>query len=399
MSLSILKDLVVFYSSYFTKKDKNIWVFGAIRGQQYTDNAKYLFEYVNQHTDVQAIWISRNNDVVYKLRSGGYQAYLESSREALEYARQAKVAIITHRGNRDKADLPFHAFNKHTKIVQLWHGIPLKKIAFDDTLFSFRHDEHSFSWKFLQFVKDLFFPFLGYVNHPSLILALSEETRDIFTQAFRTPKETVQITGYPRNDALLEHQETERLKQTRKIIYMPTFRGRENSSFDHFLQYGFDVEKLDAFLSKESIHFDIKLHPFNKPSGDFQQQLMHAENISFLGGDDIYETLSEYDLLITDYSSVFFDYLLLNRPIIFAPFGYTDYITQDRSFYFNYDEVTPGPKVSNWGELMEQLSSFSRGSFGYADERESIKNRFHYYQDKHSAPRIYEAITHIATQG
>ncbi len=397
-AIEIFKDLMVFYSSYFTKKDKNIWVFGAIRGQHYADNAKYLFEYVHRHTDIQAIWISKNSAVVDELCSKGFQAYNEKSPEALDYARRAKIAIVTHRGNRDKSDLPFQAFNSKTKIIQLWHGIPLKKIAYDDTVFSFRHDENSVKWKFKRLVKNTFFPFLNYVNKPSLILALSDETKDIFAKAFRTRAENVVVTGYPRNDILLSEPSRKERSIVKKVIYMPTFRGSENSSCDLFLQYGFDVEKLDVFLSNEKMQLDFKLHPFNHPTDQLLKQLKSAENITFLEHDNIYEILANYDLLITDYSSVYFDYLLLNRPIVFAPFDYETYIQQERYLYFDYETVTPGPKTKNWNEVMEQLHFLSSNTNSFAKERESIKNRFHCYQDNRSAQRIYEYITRIANQ-
>ncbi|RLA52284.1 MAG: hypothetical protein DRR42_08000 [Gammaproteobacteria bacterium] len=396
--IPFLKNLLVFYSSYFTKKDKNIWVFGAIRGQKYADNAKYLFEYVNQHTDIQAIWISKNHAVVDELVSKGFQAYFERSREALHYAKRAKIAVITHRGNRKTSDLPFQAFSKKTKIIQLWHGIPLKKIAYDDTLFSFRHDEHSCKWKIKQLLKKLLFPFLNYVNDPALILALSDESRSIFARAFRMPEKKVIVTGYPRNDVLLTHTTARENQTIKNVIYMPTFRGAEHSNLDLFLQCGFDVEKLDLFLRNKKMNFYIKLHVFNRPTGQLLQQLAKATNISFLEHDNIYEILEKYDLLITDYSSVYLDYLLLNRPIIFAPFHHDNYVKQDRGFYFNYDDVTPGPKVKNWDEIMEQLCIFSEDTTCFAKERSAIKDRFHYFQDNQSTRRVYEAVADIASQ-
>lgn len=400
-SISLFCELLVFYSSYFIRKDKNVWVFGAMRGQQYTGNAKYLFEYVNQHTDIQAIWISKNSALVSELCEKGFQAYRESSYKALHYASRAKIAVITHRGNRKESDLPFQAFTRKTKIIQLWHGIPLKKIAYDDTLFSFKHDEGSLKWKLKCLLKNTFFPFLDYVNSPSLILALSDETRDIFYKAFRVQSRDVQITGYPRNDMLHNVAQVEESRAIKKVIYMPTFRGSESSKFDLFLQYGFDVRKLDRFLHDEKMTLDIKLHPFNSPSGELLLQLEKAANISLLDYDDIYEILGDYDLLITDYSSVYFDYLLLDRPVIFAPFDQGDYMKKDREFYFDYDEVTPGPKVTNWGEVMEQMLVLNRSigaSDVFAKERDAIKNRFHRHQDNESTKRVYEAIAKIADE-
>lgn len=392
----IVKESLIFYRSYHIKKDNKIWVFGAIRGKEYMDNAKYLFEYVHQYTDIQAIWISKDKELVDELQSKKFNAFYEYTPEARYYAARAKVAVITHRGSRTKADLPFYTFSKKTEIIQLWHGIPLKKIAFDDKVFSFKQDENNLKWKVRQFLKKTFLPYLHYVHTPSLILALSKDTQDIFSNAFRIPKEKVVITGYPRNDILLKNiSNKNETSNKKKIIYMPTFRGSVNSNFDLFLQYGFDVEKLDLFLSKEKMQLDIKLHPFNQPSIELIEKLEKSINICFLDHDSIYEIISEYDMLITDYSSIYFDYLLLDRPIIFAPFDKEIYLKKDREFYFNYDAVTPGPKAINWIDVMGYLKKFNNSSTLYDKERRKIKDRFHMYQDDNSRQRVYETISKV----
>ena len=396
---SLLIESFISYLFLFSKKDNNIWVFGAIRGTKYMDNAKYLFEYVNNNTNIEAIWISKNQEVVDDLNSKGFNAFHEYTLEARHYASRAKIAVVTHRGNREKADLPMYCFSKKTKIIQLWHGIPLKKIAYDDKVFSFKHNENSLKWKIKVILKNTLFPFLDYVNEPSLILALSKETQDIFAQAFRTSKDKVFITGYPRNDILLQNVSTEKKEfENKKIIYMPTFRGSVNSDFDLFLQYKFNIEKMDIFLAEQNIQLDIKLHPFNQPSEDLLIKLNASKNISFLDHDAIYEIINEYDMLITDYSSIYFDYLLLDRPIIFAPFDKESYLEKDREFYFDYEEVTPGPKAMNWEEVMQQLKIFNKTPEAYADERKLIKDRFHTYQDDKSTERVYEAILDIVNK-
>lgn len=397
--IQISQESFTWGTSHFIKKDKNIWIFGAIRGSRYMDNAKYLFEYVNKNTEIKAIWISKNHEVVDELNSKGFNAFHEYSSKARYYASVAKVAVITHRGNREKADLPMHTFSKKTKIIQLWHGIPLKKIAYDDKLYSFKHNENSLKWKIKVFFKSTLFPFLNYVNEPSLILALSNETQDIFSQAFRIPKETVVITGYPRNDILLNSSLVKRGElERKKVIYMPTFRGSINSNFDLFLQYGFDIEKMDIFLAEQNMQLDIKLHPFNRPSSKLIKKLDESKNIFFLDHDAIYEVINRYDMLITDYSSIYFDYLLLDRPIIFAPFDKEIYMEKDREFYFEYDEVTPGPKAMNWDEVMKFLKKCNKDTALYAKERKELKDRFHSYQDNKSTQRTYEAILDIVNE-
>ncbi len=386
---------ILFSYLYFKKKDKNIWIFGSMRGQKYTDNAKYLFEYIDKHTIINAVWISKNKEIVSSLNKQGYTAFYENTPEAISYASRAKIAVITHRGNRQNGDLPFYAFSKKTKIVQLWHGIPLKKIAYDDKIFSFKQDEENLSEKLKLYIKTFIFPFLNYVNKPSLIISLSDDSRKIFSKAFRMSEKNVKITGYPRNDALLNDTRKKDNIKKKKIIYMPTFRGDINSKFDLFLQYNFNLEKLDTYLFQNNICLDIKLHPFNRPSDELMKQLVLSRNITVIDVDLIYDILEEYNLLITDYSSVYFDYLLLDRPIIFAPFDKEIYLEKDREFYFDYDEVTPGPKAKDWDEVISCIEMFEKNSSLFEEQRVLIKNRFHTYQDTNSTKRVYESILEI----
>jgi len=391
--IKLLINLYTWCISYFIKKDEKIWVFGAIRGQKYMDNAKYIFEYVHHETDIEAVWISKNDILVSELKDKGFQAYYEYTKEAKYFAKRAKVAVITHRGSRSKADLPFHLFSKKTKVIQLWHGIPLKKIAFDDKVFSFKQDENTTKYKVIASVKKVFFPFLNYVHEPSLVLALSEETQTIFSQAFRVDKKRVQITGYPRTDELLKKYSFEStIDKKTKVIYMPTFRGSVNSNFDLFLDYGFNIDEIDTFLEKNSMTLDIKLHPFNQPSEELIEKLEKSKNIFFLEYDAIYEILSNYSMLITDYSSIYFDYLLLDRPIIFTPFDKDTYLKEDREFYFDYDKVTPGLKASNWTEVILSLEQYLKNKDLYKEERHILRNRFHTHQDTSNSKRVYETI-------
>jgi len=372
--------------SYFTKKDSNIWIFGAVRGEKYMDNSKYLFEYINQNTDINAIWLSNNPDVIDSINKKAYKAYSIHSKKGIYYAMHAKVAIITHRGVNEDADLPFYCFSKETKIVQLWHGIALKKIAFDDKIDGFTQNESDIFYKLKQKIKLLFFPFTNYVNNPSLLLALSKESEDIFSKAFRVDKKNIKITGYPRNDLLFKSKEKHSLK-IKKIIYMPTFRNKTNLDFD--------IVILNEFLLKKDLKFYIKIHPFDKLPNSILDKLSESQNIFIIKNDDIYEVLTDFDILITDYSSIYFDYLLLDRPIIFAPFDKNSYLKNEREFYYNYDDITPGPQAKNWKELMQHIDNYIENSNLFFEERMLIKNKFHKYQDSNSSKRVVESIRHL----
>ena len=97
-------------------------------------------------------------------------------------------------------------------------------------------------------------------------------------------------------------------------------------------------------------------------------------------------------MLITDLSSVYCDYLLMDRPIVFSAFDIAGYLAQDRSLYYEYDDVTPGPKAENWDEVVASLRHFFDDPDWYKEERQLIKQRFNSYQDGKSCERLYDEI-------
>jgi len=138
------------------------------------------------------------------------------------------------------------------------------------------------------------------------------------------------------------------------------------------------------------------MHPVNKPKNELLDKFKNFKYINFLDEIDVAEVLANTDILITDYSSVFFDYLLTDNPIIFAPFDYEKYLTKDRELYYDYDEVTPGPKCKNWAEVLEWVFKFKDNSELYKDERKKVKDRFHKYHDNKSCDRVYKEIMKLS---
>lgn len=180
-----------------------------------------------------------------------------------------------------------------------------------------------------------------------------------------------------------------------EILYVPTFRDNIGSEIDLFTDYNFDINKWQKYLEKNKIVFNIKMHPVNKTSKTILDKLSKSKNIIFLDEIDINDILPSFDILINDYSSIYFDFLLTNKPIVFAPFDYVKYLTKDRELYYDYDEVTPGPKCKDWNEVLKWIEKFNFNSSLYAKEREIIRNRFHKYLDGNSCMRVFEQIVKL----
>jgi len=379
-------DNVFYFLSFFIPKENNVWAFGSMFGRGYADNSKYFFEHIcEHHPDIRAIWFSGNSDVVFSLKDQGYEAYRFYDVKGILLAMRARVGFISHSNVRDIR--PF-IFTPATVLVNLWHGVPLKRIALDDNVFEVRNKSY---FQIVNWLSQLLCP--GFRRQPDLLTAASTEDQNSFSTAFNIPVTKIKITGYPRNDVLLRHHDNpSNGSSAKKGLYVPTFRGKENTSFDFFVQFGFDTERIDSFLAGLDAQLYLKLHHFNFPSDRIKRSIESAENIFFYEDVDIYGELNKFDFLITDFSSIYFDYLLLERPIIFAAFDRTDFESSVRQLYYDYSEVTPGPKVQNWSELMDAIAKVLQFPEEFSADLGAMRKKFHRYKDDKSSERVYAEV-------
>lgn len=402
--IRILKKIIIFtimlpfyWVSYIIPKNKNVWIFGAWFGKRYTDNSKYLFEYVNKyHPEIKAIWMTCTQDTYELIKKKGYKVYKTYSLKGMYYSLKAKVGIVSN-GMKD-----INMFlTGNMQIIQLWHGIPLKKIMFDDKI-TFKNPT------ILKKILFLIFPFLKknlyYLD--ALLIATSEEVQKTISSAFKVPLRQVKVTGYPRNDSFYQNHENNLefvkellfLKQQGKklAIYMPTHRKEGKMNITELLFS--KIESINRMLQKFNCILLIKLHYYHTNERLYLKDNKFT-NIKVINSElieqDIYSILKFVDVLLTDYSSIYFDYLLLDRPIIFTPFDYENYLKEDREFYYDYDKVTPGSKAKNWNEALIYLKEAIENPDKYKKEREYIRNMFQKYHDGNNSKRVFNEIIKI----
>lgn len=375
--------------AYLLPRSRKIWVLGSSFGRRFADNPKYFYLYLTQYRkeQVRAIWITKNKDVVNLLRSFHLESYYLYSLKGVLYSLRAKVYLYD---NYTK-DISYPLSSGAIKI-NLWHGIPLKKIQKDNHFDYVRNPrsrrESSYFW--LRRLSD---------EKPShYILASSKNLEPMYSSAFQTKK--VIVGGYPRNDSLYpgrlrnllredEQQVADDLARrkgnARIVLYMPTFRESEAGFFDLL-----DADRFQLFLKENQILFVIKPHPKSKQYEKYvnlsKAQIMVIDPVA-----DPYPILSLSDLLVTDYSSIYFDYLHIRKPILFFPYDLEEYLKSSREMYFDYEEFTPGPKVYDQTMLEEALLKAE------LDEGLQAKVR-DYVFDKPGAfasQQLYENITRL----
>jgi CDP-glycerol glycerophosphotransferase (TagB/SpsB family) len=360
-------NIPLYYISYFLPKNKNVWIFGAWFGEKYADNSKALFEFVNKHDEkIAAIWLTQSKTVFNELKQKGLNVYYTYSLFGYYYSAIARYVFVS----TGMHDVNRFVSSNNIK-VQLWHGTPLKKIMNDDKLVVAKKKSHT--------LKQIFIPF-DTIKYEYL-LSSSENINNHLMSAFGNKIKNIIVEGYPRNDMLFGVNNKEKI-----ITFLPTHRGEGEGGIQNIFQ-SFDSNEFDRFLEKRSCRLLIKPHFYDLNNITLET----TEHINILKEDlDLYQLLSKTDILITDYSSVYFDFLLLDRPVIFTPFDIKEYINKDRQLYYDYDKVTPGPRCNNWNEVLIELDKILRGEDGYKKERQQINDYFNKYKDANSSKRVYE---------
>lgn len=401
--------LPVYGLSFLMPRDKKIWLFGSTFGRRFADNPRYMYLYVSQHKEefgIRPIWISHDEKIVKFLNKNGYEAYMYHSLKGIWYALRGKVYLFD---NYSK-DINFWQSAGSLKI-NMWHGIPLKKIQADNIFDKFRHPKNLFE-KLKNFPRNIS------DEKPShYVLTTSENLKTIFSSAFRT--KNVFTSGYPRTDYLIskcidniflkkEKTEFDFVQNFKEIhgdsatviYYMPTFRDSEINFFDIM-----DLDELQKFLSEYKILFCVKLHPKSKLKKEFLNiKKKKFKNIFVVDADsDPYVLLKITDVLVTDYSSIYFDFLLVDKPIIFFDYDKEEYIKKSRELYFDYEDMTPGKKVKNMKELMEAVKSYikyRKNDFEnvideYSTDRERVRNLVFDEPDKIAVKGFINEIKNI----
>lgn len=307
------------------------------------------------------------------------------------YIDQSDVYITTH----GEYLSPYDKVN-----IDLWHGFPLKGMAKMDKQEQ-ATDEH----------------IQQYWSKVDMIMSYSPLYNTAMNACNGANIRQYRVTGVPRNDALFSDESNAQLnvlypqldveKET-IIFFMPTFRksvitpnkveGSKNFN-NIFGLPEFEQTEFLNFLKQNRITLIIKLHPFEESYFAKELEELKSENILVLNDGmlgqanlDLYDVLGAADMLITDYSSVYIDYLLLNRPIIFLPTDLEEY-TGNRGLLFEpYDFWTPGPKVFTQEKLQDTIYQFLIGQDAYVDKRHTILNLCHSYQDAKASERIWGVI-------
>ena len=297
--------------------DKRAILFGSNQGMHASDNSLALFRHMNKNPrNLKAMWITRKKEVYERIENEfpGKVVMAFSLRGLFAYFRSWQI-VISH----SYLDMCLMPYSRKKKVNYLWHGVPIRKIG------KMLPEEKNSTSK-------------GIVKHWSrwnrrvdYFFASCEYEGRIMKEAFRIDGMEIIVSGYPRNDRLIEIANKKNKVHEKRdftILYAPTYRilkTGDKSKIIPLLHPGIEIGEMHNFLEKNECRLIVRPHPL-LPKIQFDSD--RIECISVDDEPDLSVIFEKSDLLVTDYSSAYFDWLILGRPVIFSVFDISEYCSE-----------------------------------------------------------------------
>tara|TARA_B100001250_G_C19711912_1_gene749627 strand:+ start:133 stop:1260 length:1128 start_codon:yes stop_codon:yes gene_type:complete len=365
---SLFQFFLKFLDILFPKSDKII-LFSLNSYRDYKDNARFLFESLSDSKKIDCILLfykeplNHNNAVIFYSFSG------------ILYWLRARY-IVVHHGT---SDIPFsHSIDySRRKLINVWHGISVKNLGYrikNNSQDSLKSELDTY-WS---------------------MICSSEIDSLAMQSCFKKSKNNMWLTGLPRNDLLVCKDKyiskdlkkglqwlDNQIEQRHMVLYMPTYRDNVNYNPKFTKE---EINQLTLFLESKNAVLCVKIHP-NAPSINLDP--LPVINLSECPCEEVGLFLRKADVLVTDYSSVWIDFLLMDRPIVsYCPdfFNYAN----NRGLMYDYNSIFPGKINESFESFLEELQlSLSRP---INEKQLRIKRLFHTFLDGKNSERVSSKI-------
>ena len=369
--------------TYLIPTDKKIIIFQSSNGRNYTGNPRYIYEeMVCQGLDeeYECIWFLFDTSIEIpgrckKIRNNYFPYFW--------YLMRAGFWVF------DSRQPLYCRKKKSVTYIQTWHGTPLKKLALDMDRMDMggSTDINDYHRQFLVTCKDW-----------DYLISQNNFSTEIFRSCFAFKDRPILEIGYPRNDILIRDNKKDKIIEYKKmlglpldkkiILYAPTWRNNEYSvkgKYKFASKLNFD--KAQKELSDEYI-FIVKYHYLVSDKIDWSPY--EGFVYTFDETKDIAWLYLVSDMMITDYSSVMFDYSLLKRPMLFFAYDLQDYKENLRGFYFDFVEEAPGPISRDTNQLINDIKSYE--PLKWEDKYQTYSNKYNHVDDGHASEKVIDLI-------
>ncbi|WLV24152.1 CDP-glycerol glycerophosphotransferase family protein [Aciduricibacillus chroicocephali] len=368
------------FAKKFIKPDEQLILFESGLGKQYSDSPRYIYEeIVKRGLPYKKVWVYNkkvrrfaDDDTIFiKRLSPAYYYYLAKAKYWVN--NQNFPTYITKR--------------PETTYLQTWHGTPLKKMLYD------LENVHGRTEGYVDRVG-------AAVKNWDYLISPSEYASKAFRSAFRYEGEMLEV-GYPRNDIFYRKDKDEIAKIVKRnldipedkkvILYAPTFRDDQTGKKNRFsFELAMDLEKMQEELGDEYVLL-LRMHVVVSSKVIIEEeQREFVKNVSSYP--DIQELMLAADLMITDYSSVMFDFANTDKPLLFFTYDLENYRDHLRGFYIDFEEEAPGPLLNDTDELIAAIEHIDETKQQYASKYEQFQKKFCQLEDGAAASRVVDRI-------
>ncbi|OLP66693.1 CDP-glycerol:poly(glycerophosphate) glycerophosphotransferase [Bacillus pumilus] len=369
-------------ASKLSVKKKTV-IFESFNGKQFSCNPRGIYEYLKEnHPEYTLIWSVKKGHEAPFVEKDIYYINRLSLKWIFAMAR-AEYWVVNSR-------LPLWVPKPdHTTYLQTWHGTPLKRLAMD------MDEVHMPGTNTKKYKKN----FTKEASNWDYLISPNAYSTEIFTRAFQFEKTMIE-SGYPRNDFLHNENNAESMRALKQkmnlpldkklILYAPTWR---DDQFYKKGQYKFDLD-LDLHELRASIGDDyiIILRMHYLVAENFDLGPYEGFAYDFSNYEDIRDLYMISDLLITDYSSVFFDYANLKRPMLFYVPDIETYRDKLRGFYFDFELEAPGPLVKETASVIDWVRETEKPNFTLPASFAPFYDKFCYLESGESSKRVVEVV-------
>lgn len=390
--LRVLIELPLYFISGFFPRKENRIVFGTWNGEKYADNSKYMFQHLAGKSGYQLIWCG-NPEIQDQVPKGENIIFVENgSLRSWYYILTSKFAFITHSQN----DICKYNILRNAEIIQQWHGIGIKRLGIAKPV------KKNILAKYRVKIQ-------GILRRYDFFICSSEENKKRNLKAFKQygiNDDNVLNSGQPRNDLFFNYkaEDVRRIKEKhfekynipkgKKVItYMPTFRKDKSKQFLFSKMNKEDYNALEKVLKKHNAILLEKVHHQDTEGNIVEDRdSEYIYNIGNYTDIDTQELLLNTDMLITDYSSCFIDYVLLDRPIIHFAYDYQQYVNEDQGLYYDLYDIAGGDIIKDIGNLITGIDlNFTNVDHGL-HMREHTRSKMTEYEDGRSCEKIIKEL-------
>lgn len=391
------------------KKEDDLWIFAGFNKRNYMDNSKYLYEYVlEHHPEIRAYWITLDKQIYEQLQEEGKPVLMMRTQECRSIVSRAAIGVTDHYRMSDFES--FSGLNDHLKIVQLWHGVGLKAIGdlkntsvpgvtyCDDILPADGEKGVALLKKKLKYIRHAYYREL--FEHYFLLACPGPERVEQVAKPLHIPLEACMFSGHPRNVHLhLSAPDTD----PRRILYAPTYRWSVNRERALVRQIKDYADEIQTRMERLDCELTLRLHPHTWRSyGHILDSIAEDHDRIVVDHEmDIYTTLGTYSIIVSDYSSIAYDFILLDRPVVFFNYDFEDYIQTECALNYDYDAYSPGTKTKTWMETLDAIEAYLRDPEKDGPWRRKVRDEFYdmSVNDAENSERIVQEIkTRLAAE-